>query len=142
MRGAHWAGSAINPNVAIAVDVTYAQDYPGASASESGDVRLGKGPVICNSSIANKKVNDLLRQCAQQASIPYQMETTIGRTGTDADRMHFAGSGVVTALLSLPLRYMHSPSEVCSLQDIENSIELLARFLCTIDEKTVLDPFA
>ena len=48
----------------------------------------------------------------------------------------------VTALLSLPLRYMHSPSEVCSLQDIENSIELLARFLCTIDEKTVLDPFA
>lgn len=141
MRGAHWAASAVMPNVGIAVDVTYAQDYPGTKPHESGDVRLGGGPVICNSSIANKKVNELLKSCAQAKGIPYQMESFVGRTGTDADKIHFAGSGVVTALVSLPLRYMHSPSEVCHLDDIENAIELLSEFLCSIDENTDIDPF-
>ena len=141
MRGAHWAGSAENPNVAIAVDVTYAQDYPGTDPNESGNVRLGRGPVICNSSIVNKKVNELLKACAKEHEIPFQIESFVGRTGTDADKIHFANSGVSTALLSLPLRYMHSPSEVCSLDDVENSIELLARFLCAIGPDTDLDPF-
>lgn len=141
MRGAQWAGSGIRPNVAIAVDVTYAQDYPGTDPAESGDVKLGKGPVICNSSIANKKVNDLLKTCAKEKDIPYQTESFVGRTGTDADKLHFIESGIVTALVSLPLRYMHSPSEVCHLDDIENCIELLAEFLCRINEETNLDPF-
>ena len=141
MRGAHWAASAVMPNVGIAVDVTYAQDYPGTDPNESGPVKLGKGPVICNSSIANKKVNELLKSCAKAKEIPYQVESFVGRTGTDADKIHFAGSGVVTALVSLPLRYMHSPSEVCHLDDIENSIELLSEFLCNIDENTDIDPF-
>ena len=141
MRGAYWAGSAVNPNVAIAVDVTFASDYPGTDAKDSGCVKLGKGPVICNSSIANRKVNDLLKVCATSRKIPYQMESYMGRTGTDADKIHFTGTGVVTALLSLPLRYMHSPSEVCHLDDIAYSIELLSEFLCRIDENTDLDPF-
>ncbi len=142
MRGAHWAGSAVNPNVAIAVDVTYAQDYPGTDPNESGNVKLGGGPVICNSSIANKKVNDLLKTIAKENNIPYQVESFVGRTGTDADKIHFANAGVVTALLSLPLRYMHSPGEVCDLADVENSIELLAQLLCRINENTDIDPFA
>lgn len=142
MRGAHWAGSRIRPAVAIAVDVTYAQDYPGTDAGESGDVKLGGGPVICNSSIANRKVNDLLKACAKEAGIPYQMESFVGRTGTDADSVHLSCGGVVTALVSLPLRYMHSPSELCSLEDVENAIALLTEFLCRIDADTVLDPFA
>ena len=141
MRGAYWAASQVQPDVAIAVDVTYAQDYPGTDPAESGDVKLGGGPVICNSSIANRKVNDLLKSCATEKSIPYQMESYMGHTGTDADKIHFTNAGVTTALLSLPLRYMHSPSEVCHLDDIENSIELLARFLCAITEETDLDPF-
>ena len=141
MRGAHWASSRIHPNVAIAVDVTYAQDYPGTNPQESGDVHLGKGPVICHSSLANQKVNQLLETCAKENHIPYQYETFIGRTGTDADKIHFAMEGTTTALLSLPLRYMHTPSEVCHLDDIENSISLLAHFLCTINEHTDLDPF-
>ena len=141
MRGAYWAGSAVQPDVAIAVDVTFASDYPGTSAKDSGSVKLGKGPVICNSSIANRKVNDLLKVCATAKGIPYQMESYMGRTGTDADKIHFTGTGVTTALLSLPLRYMHSPSEVCHLDDMEHSIQLLAEFLCRIDENTDLDPF-
>ena len=142
MRGAYWAASRVKPNVAVAVDVTYAQDYPGTDPAESGPVKLGGGPVICNSSIANKKVNDLLKKCAKDNGIPYQVESFLGRTGTDADKMHQAADGVVTALLSLPLRYMHSPSEVCQLSDIEYAINLLAAFLCTINGDTVLDPFA
>ena len=141
MRGAYWAASALQPNVAIAVDVTYAQDGPGAEPEYNGNVRLGKGPVICNSSIANRKVNELLKACATAKGIPFQVESFIGRTGTDADKIHFTGTGVTTALVSLPLRYMHSPSEVCHMEDIENTIRLLAEFLCTIDETTDLDPF-
>ena len=141
MRGAHWAGSAVQPNVAIAVDVTFASDYPGTSAKDSGSVKLGNGPVLCNSSIANRKVNELLKACAKEQNIPFQMESYMGRTGTDADKIHFTGTGVTTALLSLPLRYMHSPSEVCHMDDIQYSIDLLAAFLCRIDENTDLDPF-
>ena len=142
MRGAYWAGSAVKPDAAIAVDVTYAQDYPGTDPAESGDVKLGSGPVICNSSIANKKLNDLMKRCAKEANIPYQVESFLGRTGTDADKLHLTGEGVTTALLSLPLRYMHSPSEVCQLSDINHAINLLAKLLCTLDSTTNLDPFA
>ena len=141
MRGAHWASSRIEPNVAIAVDVTYAQDYPGCNPQENGDVKLGHGPVICHSSMANTKVNDLLIKIAKEKNIPYQEESFIGRTGTDADKIHFAGPGYTTALVSLPLRYMHSPCEMCHFDDIENCIELLSEFLCQINEETNLDPF-
>ena len=142
MRGSRWASNFIKPDVAVVVDVTYAHDYPGSDPQESGDVRIGQGPVLCNSSIINRKVNDLLKSCAEKQNLPYQMETFIGRTSTDADTIHLSGDGFVTALVSLPLRYMHSPSEVCHLDDIENAIELLAEFLCTINENTVIDPFA
>ena len=141
MRGAHWACSAVEPNLAIAVDVTYATDYPGAEPECTGDIKLGNGPVICLSSIVNDKANALLKSCAEAHNIPLQAEIAVGRTGTDADKMHFAGKGYPTALVSLPLRYMHSPSEVCHMDDIRNSIELLARFLCAITGETDLDPF-
>ena len=141
MRGARWASERISPNVAIAVDVTYATDYPGTDPATSGDVRLGKGPVLCHSSIVNPHLNALLKKVANQHQIPYQEETFVGRTGTDADQMHFSSHGIATALVSLPLRYMHSPDEVCSLEDIQNCIELLAQFLVSIDASTPLDPF-
>lgn len=141
MRGAYWAGANVRPNAAIAVDVTYAQDYPGTAPEESGNVRLSKGPVICNGSIANKKLNDMLRKIAREAELPFQEESFAGRTGTDADKIHFTGTGVVTALLSLPLRYMHSGAEVCDLKDVDAAIELLARFLCSVSEVTDFDPF-
>ena len=141
-RGAYWAASKVKPDVAIAVDVTYAQDYPGTDPAENGDVKLGGGPVICNGSMSNKKVNELLKKCARETGTPYQVESFLGNTYTDADRIHQTCEGVVTALLSLPLRYMHSPSEVCHICDIEYAINLLANFLCTVNRDTNLDPFA
>lgn len=140
-RGAHWAGSAVRPDVAIAVDVTYAQDYPGTDSGDSGQVTLGHGPVLCNSSIGNRKVNEILMECAAKRNIPWQIESYMGSTYTDADRLHFAGNGIVTALVSLPLRYMHCPSEVCRLDDIENTIELLTEFLLHVNGQTDFDPF-
>lgn len=141
MRGAHWAAGAVKPDLGIAVDVTFAQDYPGADPNRSGNIRLGRGPALCNSSIVSPRLNELLLACAAEKHIPCQVETYVGHTGTDADRIHFSGTGVATALLSLPIRYMHAPSEVCHLDDIEHAIELLSEFLCSIDEHTDLDPF-
>ena len=140
-RGSYWVGSAIRPDVAIVTDVTFASDYPGMDAKQSGEVKLGCGGVLCNSSIGSRKVNDLMKAVAKEHNIPYQIESYMGRTYTDADNLHVTGTGVVTALLSLPLRYMHCPCEVCHMDDIENCIELLAQFLCRIDEHIDLDPF-
>ena len=140
-RGANWAANSVRAKAAIAVDVTYATDVPGTKPEESGNVKLGGGPVICNSSLCNKKLNDLLKAVAKENGIPYQVESFIGRTSTDGDTIHMAGTGTTTALISLPLRYMHNPGEMCALSDMENSIELLARFLCAMDDDTDFDPF-
>ena len=140
-RGANWAAHGVQANAAIVVDVTYATDVPGTKPEESGSVKLGKGPVICNSSLCNKKLNDMLKTCGKEKEIPYQVESFIGRTSTDGDTIHLAGTGTTTALVSLPLRYMHNPNEMCSLQDVENAIELIAEFLCRVDENTDFDPF-
>ncbi len=139
-RGAYWAGARVQPDVAIAVDVTYANDCPGMDPNGGGKVKLGSGPVLCNAPFGTPKIQELLETVAGE-DIPLQLETSTERTYTDADKLHQSCLGVPTALVSLPLRYMHCPSEVCAEKDIENSIELLARFLCTINENTNLDPF-
>ena len=140
-RGAAWAACGVCANAAIVVDVTYATDVPGTRPEESGSVKLGKGPVICNSSLCSKKLNDMLKACGKEKHIPYQVESFIGRTATDGDTIHLAGTGTTTALVSLPLRYMHNPGEMCALSDVENCIELIAEFLCRVDENTDFDPF-
>ena len=140
-RGAVWSGNAVKPHVALAVDVTYCTDVPGTHPEEGGMVCLGKGPVLCNSTLINKKFNEMLKTCARERNIPFQVETYLNKTCTDIDELHLFGDNVATALVSLPLRYMHSPAEVCNLQDIENTIELIAQFLCRVDENTDFDPF-
>lgn len=142
MRGAYFAAARVNPTMAIIVDVTYTSDYPGVNDYDSGHVELGKGPVLCCSSIVNKKMNQKLKDIAQELKIPYQIETFVGRTGTDADKIHLANQGIPVCLVSLPLRYMHTPSETCHEEDIQNSIDLIAEFLCQIDEGFDLNPFS
>lgn len=140
MRGAYWASQKVKPTCAIAIDVTYTSDYEGVNANVTGEVALGKGPVLCHSSIVNKKMNELLEECAQKLGIHLQYEIASGRTGTDADKIHFTNEGVPVALVSIPLRYMHSSIETLSLQDVQEIIDLLAQFLCTFDETVNLDP--
>lgn len=141
MNGAYFTASRVKPNIAIAVDVTYATDYPGCDIADTGDVRLGAGPVLCNNPSVHKRVNKLLAEAAAKAGVAVQYEAANGRTGTDGDVMHKTGDGVPFALVSIPLRYMHCPCETCDLRDVEGAVKLLAEFICILDDTTDLRPF-
>lgn len=138
-RGAYSASSLFKPSLAISVDVTFANDYIGAAVQ--GDVRIGSGGVLCHGSIPNKKVNEMLAICAKELGLPIQYEISAGRTGTDSDTMIKTNEGVPQALFSIPLRYMHSPIEVLSIDDVDSMIEILALFLTKIQESTDLKPY-
>ena len=140
-NGAYFSASRIKPNIAIAVDVTYTSDNCGISEAQTGDIAIGKGPVLCNNPSIHKKVNAHLYDCARRLDMPVQTEAASGRTGTDGDIMHKTGIGVPFALISIPLRYMHNPAEVGSLQDIQNCIDLLAEFFISCTAGMNLRPF-
>ena len=140
-NGAYFSASRIKPNIAIAVDVTYTSDNCGISEAETGDISLGKGPVICNNPSIHKKLNGHLRQCAAKLNMAVQTEAASGRTGTDGDIMHKTGLGVLFALVSIPLRYMHYPAEVGCLKDVQDCIDLLAEFFVSCTQDMNLKPF-
>ncbi len=140
-NGAYFAASRVKPNLAIAVDVTYTSDNCGISEAETGDIAVGKGPVLCNNPSIHKKINELLRTCAGKLEMALQTEAASGHTGTDGDTMHLTGIGVPFALVSIPLRYMHNPAEVGSLQDVQDCIDLLAEFLASCRADMNLKPF-
>lgn len=129
-NGAYWCSSRIKPDLAIVVDVTYCTDYGTGDYQEAGTVELGKGPVLCNAPIIMKKINEKLEECAKKAQIPLQWEAVGRLTHTDGDQIHFSGQGVPMALVSIPLRYMHTPSEVADKKDVEGCIDLISEFLC------------
>lgn len=137
--GAYWVSQRIKPTMHIAVDVTYASDCVGSSPDDTGDIKVGQGPVICQNILVHKRINELLQKAAEKLSIPLQVEVASGYTCTDADKVHFSNDGVATALVSIPLRYMHTPAEVGSLKDVKDCIELLAEFLCMLEEDTSLN---
>lgn len=140
-NGAYFTASRVKPNIAIAVDVTYTSDYAGIDAGLTGDIAVGKGPVICNNPSIHKKVNEKLLEAADKLHMAVQIEAANGRTGTDGDIMHRTCQGIPFALVSIPLRYMHCPDEVGSLKDIQDCAELLAQFLCDCTEDMNLKPF-
>lgn len=128
LRGARTAAFAIDPDVAIAIDVTHAFDIPDADKRKGGDVRLGDGPVIVRGPNINRKVFQRLVQVAKDRNIPYQVAASGGGTGTDANVIQLTRNGVATGLVGIPLRYMHNPCEMCQLSDLENTVQLLAAF--------------
>ncbi len=140
-NGAFFTASRVKPNIAIAVDVTYTSDNCGISNALTGDIAVGKGPVICNNPSIHKKLNAILRDCASKLGMAVQTEAANGRTGTDGDTMHLTGIGVPFALVSIPLRYMHNPCEVGSLKDIQDCIDLLSEFFASCTEDMDLKPF-
>ena len=119
----------MEPDVAIVVDVTWASDYPGTDPKDTGEVALGKGPVLCNAPIIPRWLNQRLLDCAKKAGVEVQMESAARMTSTDGDRIHLAGKGIPMALISIPLRYMHTPGETADWRDVEGCIALLAEFL-------------
>lgn len=127
--GAYWCSQRIKPTLAVVVDVTYTSDCLGMDPAEMGTVRLGAGPVLCNSPIVVKAFNEEMEEYAKQAGIPVQREAASRLSYTDADKIHFSNDGVPVVLVSIPLRYMHSHAEVADKNDIENSIALITEFL-------------
>ncbi|WP_188497112.1 M20/M25/M40 family metallo-hydrolase [Pullulanibacillus pueri] len=140
MGGAYFAAANIQPTFAIACDVTFATDYPGANDGKSVDVKLDGGPVLAKGAPINIKVNKLLEKTAQNLKMDVQYELTPRNTGTDADRMRLTGKGVPIALVSLPLRYMHSPVETVSMKDLEQEIELLVETILSLNGNESVKP--
>jgi putative aminopeptidase FrvX len=131
--GARPAAYELAPQVAVAVDVTPATDYPGGDARRSGAVALGMGAMISRGPTLNKKVVDLLVEVAEAEGIAHAFEAYSRTTETDADEMHLVRAGVPTALISIPLRYMHTPNELCDLDDIESIVSLLVAFAARLE---------
>jgi endoglucanase len=105
----------VRPDLAIAVDVTHATDAPGIDEKEEGSHPFGSGPVIFRGSTLSPKVSELLIETAEEAGIEHTIGATGRSTHTDADAIQISRSGIPTGLVSIPLRYMHSPVELCDL---------------------------
>jgi putative aminopeptidase FrvX len=126
--GARTAAFELRPDVAVAVDVTHATDAPGVDEKELGSSPLGSGPVIGRGSTLSPKVFELLVETAEAEGIDYTLSASGRGTSTDADVLQISRSGIPTGVVSIPLRYMHSPVEMVDLRDVEATVELLAAF--------------
>jgi endoglucanase len=137
-HGARVMAYGLEPDLAVIVDVTHATDAPGVDAGELGEHGLGAGPVVTRGAIVNRAVNDLLDEVAAAEGIECSTEAAGSRTGTDADAMHLSREGVPVAVVSIPLRYMHSPVEVVALADVEAVIRLLTALALRLEADTSL----
>jgi endoglucanase len=134
-RGAQVAAQGIHPDVSIAVDVGHATDHPDADNRKFGRFTLSGGPIIARGPNINPLVYDQMVEAAESIGIPYQIGAESRPTGTDARAIQMAGPGVACGLLSIPLRYMHTPGEVVDLAVVEQSVQLLVEFACRVKKK-------
>jgi endoglucanase len=132
VRGAQTSAFAVDPHVALIVDVGHSTDHPDCDHRKFGETKLGAGPMICRGPNINPKVYDRLVACAKKAKIPVQIEADPRPTGTDARAIQMARGGVACGLVSIPLRYMHTPSEIVDLEDVENCVKLFVAFAKSI----------
>jgi endoglucanase len=140
LRGAATSTYGINPDVGIVVEVSHATDIPDVEAKNIGRVELGKGPVLARGANINPILFDLIVATAKEQEIPLQIIGVPRATGTDANVMQLSRGGVATALLGIPLRYMHTPVETLSLSDLEAAIKLLTAVVLKIDKQSNFIP--
>jgi endoglucanase len=141
-RGAETAAFDIDPQVALAVDMGQALDYPKLITADQGEFYLGRGPGVLRGANTNPVLFDMLVKAAKDNDIPYQVTATPGTSPTDARVLQTSRSGVAAALLEVPLRYMHTPCEVVSLDDVANCARLLAEFCTQVTPETDFRPLA
>lgn len=140
LRGARTSAYNLDPQVGIAVDVTHATDYPDIDKRVNGDVEMGSGPVVSRGANINPPLEKLLIKTAKKKRIPFQLEAAPGGTPTDANVIQLTRSGVATALVSIPNRYMHTQVEVVALSDLEAAAKLIAESVMNINKKTKFIP--
>src|ERR671914_430872 len=139
--GAHGARAiayGLQPDLAVAVDVTHATDAPGVEPGELGKHGLSDGPVTTRGAIVSRPLNDLLDAAAAVEGIDCTTEVAGGSTHTDADVVHMSRNGIPTAVVSIPLRYMHSPVELVELADVEAVIRLITAMAMRLEENQAL----
>jgi endoglucanase len=134
--GAGVCATCIDPQMAIVVDVTFAIDHPGVEKKEYGDAAIDGGPVLTRGSIISPVVFNLLRKTAEARKIPFSLHAAGRETSTDADAIHIAREGVPTGIVAVPNRYMHSPNELVSIQDLDHAAELIAETCKAVTAKT------
>jgi putative aminopeptidase FrvX len=134
--GSRTSAFSLEPDAAIVVDVTHATDAPGIEIKEIGKHELGSGPVLSRGSTLHPQLFELLHETAEQEKIPFTIEATARATGTDADAVHVSRAGVPTALVSIPIRYMHSPVELVQLDDVHACARLIAAAALRLGSET------
>jgi putative aminopeptidase FrvX len=140
LRGAKTSTYGIDPLVGIALDVTFATDHPGMDKRKLGEIKIGGGPVLTRGANVNPVVFERLVAAAEKKKIPHQVDAASGGTGTDANAIQLSRSGVATGLVSVPQRYMHTPVEVLSLEDLDHTVKLLTEFVLAVDDKIDFTP--
>jgi endoglucanase len=138
--GARTSAYTLNPDVAIVVDVTFSTDVPDIEKKELGEHDLGGGPVLSRGSAAHNGVFEMLASVAEEESIPYTIQASPKAAWTDADGIHLTRHGVPTGVVSVPNRYMHSPNEIVSIEDLFNTAKLIAAFIRRLGPETDFTP--
>ena len=133
LRGAEMITHTIKPNVAIVTDVTHDTTTPMIDVKKEGLLELGKGPVVAYAPAVQQKLRDLITTTATENEIPFQRSALSRATGTDTDAFAYSNGGVASALISLPLRYMHTTVEMVHREDVENVIKMIYETLLKIE---------
>jgi len=133
LRGAQMIAERIQPDAAIVTDVTHDTTTPMIEKKVQGHCEMGKGPVIAYAPAVQQKLRDLITDTAESNKIPFQRAALSRATGTDTDAFAYSNSGVASALISLPLRYMHTTVEMVHKEDVENVIKLIYESLLKIE---------
>src|SRR5918992_2677929 len=126
--GARTTAYSLRPDIAVVVDVTFATDAPGTDEKELGRHKFGSGAVLTRGPTLDPTVFELLHAAGEAEGIPFTVTASSRATGTDADAFHISRAGIPSAVVSIPLRYMHSPVEMGQLDDVENAAKLIAAF--------------
>ncbi|GAB3821213.1 hypothetical protein GCM10028895_22910 [Pontibacter rugosus] len=135
LRGAEMIAHRIKPDVAIITDVTHDTQSPMYEKKTNGDIHCGKGPVIAYGPAVQNNVRDLIINTAQEKGIPFQRAAVSRATGTDTDAFAYSNAGVASALISLPLKYMHTTVETVHKDDVENVINMIYETILKIEDK-------
>jgi endoglucanase len=140
LRGGVTSSYTVNPDIGICVEVDFCTDQPDVERKHNGEVGLGKGPILPRGPNINPPLFELLADTAKREKIPVQFTGIPKASGTDANVMQISRGGMATALVKIPLRYMHTPVEVLSLSDLDNAIKLIAATLYRIKDKEAFIP--
>jgi putative aminopeptidase FrvX len=140
LRGGKTSAFSINPDIGICVEVDFSTDQPDLDKKSAGDVKLGSGPILPRGANINPALFELLAHTAEFEEIPVQFTGLPRATGTDANVMQISRSGVATALVKIPLRYMHTPVEVLSITDLEYAVKLIVSALHRIKDRNAFIP--